>query len=280
MQIHAIRALCKRGAKISMDYVVFFVVSLAASSIGGICGVGGGVVIKPLLDATHLASIATISFLSACTVLCMSTTTVIKNRKRENLLDYRTSTALAVGAILGGVLGKWLFNELNSIIGGGILGGAQSILLLVVLAVTLFYSFAKARIRTNHLKNVLIILVSGTFLGGISAFLGIGGGPIELMALSFLFSMDSKKAAANSLYIIMFSQIAALLQTILTGEIPAFSPGVLICMGIAGIVGGIVGSAINKKISSKYIEILYRGLLVVVIGICAVNIIQYLGVVG
>lgn len=261
-----------------MIYVLFISVSLVASTVGGICGVGGGIVIKPVLDATHAASIATISFLSACTVLCMSTTTVIRNRKRGNLLDYRTSTALAVGAIVGGVLGKWLFNYLNTAIGGGVLGGVQSVLLCIVLALTLLYSFAKSGLRTHHLLNVLLIVAIGTVLGGISAFLGIGGGPIELMALSFLFSMDSKKAAANSLYIIMFSQIAALVQTIATGAVPGFDALMLVGMGAAGVVGGLVGSAVNRKISAARIELLYRGLLAVVIAICLVNIVQYFGI--
>ena len=32
-------------------YVIFFIVSFGASIIGAICGIGGGVIIKPVLDA-------------------------------------------------------------------------------------------------------------------------------------------------------------------------------------------------------------------------------------
>ncbi|MEI3183290.1 MAG: sulfite exporter TauE/SafE family protein [Lachnospiraceae bacterium] len=38
-----------------------------------------------------------------------------------------------------------------------------------------------------------------------SSFLGIGGGPINLVVLLYFFSMDTKAAAQNSLYIILFS---------------------------------------------------------------------------
>ena len=262
-----------------MELLIFFLVSLIASSIGGICGVGGGIVIKPLLDATNLASVATISFLSACTVLCMSTTTVIRNRKRKNLLDYKTSSALAVGAVIGGILGKYLFNELNLVIESSLLGGIQSLVLLLVLALTFFYSFLKDKIQTKHIQNWPFIIFAGIILGGISAFLGIGGGPIELMALSYLFSMDSKKAAANSLYIIMFSQMAALIQTGITAQIPTFNPVTLIGMAIAGIVGGIIGSTLNKKLMSSKIELLYRGVLVVIMLICLFNTLRYIGLI-
>ena len=42
----------------------FLIISLAASIVGAICGIGGGVIIKPLLDVTGLATVATSSFLS------------------------------------------------------------------------------------------------------------------------------------------------------------------------------------------------------------------------
>ena len=33
-------------------YVLFFLISFGASIIGAICGIGGGVIIKPVLDAS------------------------------------------------------------------------------------------------------------------------------------------------------------------------------------------------------------------------------------
>ena len=55
-----------------MSSILFFCVSFFASIAGAICGIGGGVIIKPVLDMLGLASVATISFLSGCTVLSMS----------------------------------------------------------------------------------------------------------------------------------------------------------------------------------------------------------------
>lgn len=40
--------------------LLFFVISFLASIIGGICGIGGGIIIKPALDLSGLASIATV----------------------------------------------------------------------------------------------------------------------------------------------------------------------------------------------------------------------------
>ena len=56
----------------SVIYAVFFGVSFLASIVGAICGIGGGVIIKPVLDAFGVLDVSAISFLSGCTVLAMS----------------------------------------------------------------------------------------------------------------------------------------------------------------------------------------------------------------
>ena len=55
-----------------LEVIAYFIISLLASVAGAICGIGGGVIIKPTLDLFHLDSVSTISFLSGCTVLAMS----------------------------------------------------------------------------------------------------------------------------------------------------------------------------------------------------------------
>ena len=44
--------------------LVFFLVALGASAVGAVCGIGGGVIIKPVLDLLHLETVSAISFLS------------------------------------------------------------------------------------------------------------------------------------------------------------------------------------------------------------------------
>ena len=111
---------------------------------------------------------------------------------------------------------------------------------------TLLYTINKAKISTKRLNNKISCVPVGLMLGIMSSFLGIGGGPINLVVLGFLFSMDSKTAAANSLYIILFSQLASLTSTLLSG-VPPFQPLALAVMIAGGVGGGIVGRALNKK---------------------------------
>ena len=106
-----------------------------------------------------------------------------------------------------------------------------------------------------------------------SSFLGIGGGPINLVVLFFFFSMSTKLAAENSLYIIFFSQIASLISTIVTGSVPDFQIGVLVLMVAGGIAGG---RAINKKIDEKTVDKLFIALMVLMIVINIYNIYKFM----
>ena len=45
---------------------VFFAVSILSSIAGSICGIGGGVIIKPVLDAVGVMSVSSISGKAQC----------------------------------------------------------------------------------------------------------------------------------------------------------------------------------------------------------------------
>ena len=92
-----------------MDILFSFLICLIATTAGGISGVGGGVIIKPVMDATSGLPVATISFLSGCTVLAMSFTSMVRSRSGEIKVEKRRGTPLALGAAVGGILGKELF---------------------------------------------------------------------------------------------------------------------------------------------------------------------------
>lgn len=72
--------------------LVLLIICFAASTVGAVVGAGGGVIIKPLLDFSGLMPAATASFCSGCTVLAMSTCSLITSRGNGVKLHTRTST--------------------------------------------------------------------------------------------------------------------------------------------------------------------------------------------
>lgn len=261
-----------------MISLIFFVICFGASIIGAICGIGGGVIIKPVLDAFGVLDVAAISFLSGCTVLSMTTYSVVKSKiSGESHVEQSTGIPLAVGAALGGLAGKWMFSFVASLSADkDRVGAVQAGCLMLVTIGTLVYTLYKHRIKTYKVDSMPLCIVIGVFLGILSSFLGIGGGPINLVVLFFFFSMSTKTAAENSLYIIFFSQIASLLSTIFTKSVPEFSIGLLVLMAVGGILGGICGRTLNKKIEEKTVDKLFIGLMVVIILINVYNIYRFL----
>ncbi len=254
-----------------------FLVSFLASTVGAVCGIGGGIIIKPTLDLLGWANVSTISFLSSCTVLSMSFYTVGHSiLAGDSRVKLKTGTPLAVGAAIGGAVGNHLFTAVkNAFANPNTVGAVQAGCLAVVTLGTLLYTLRKDQIRTHKTTNIAACLAIGLILGICSSFLGIGGGPINLVVLYYFFSMSTKTAAANSLYIILFSQFTSLTITLFSGNIPEFHWGALALMVLGGILGGIVGRSANRLLRTATVERLFLGLMVLIIGICLYNFWQY-----
>lgn len=261
-----------------MICLMFFAICFLASVAGAICGIGGGVIIKPVLDAFGILDVNVISFLSGCTVLSMTTYSVVKSRmSRESYVETAVGIPLALGAAAGGLAGKQLFSWVLSISPDKDQAGAvQACCLLIVTVGTLIYTLRKERIRTCRVQNSAACTLIGIFLGILSSFLGIGGGPVNLVVLFYFFSMPTKAAAENSLYIIFFSQLASLASSIVTGSVPKFQTGVLLLMVSGGIAGGICGRACSKRMEEKTVSRLFIGLMVLMILINLYNMIQFM----
>lgn len=265
-----------------MVYFILIAVSFGACLLGAICGIGGGVIIKPLLDATGVMSVDSLSFLSGCTVWGMSIVSVVKKSRQSKSMDnekfdIRLATNMALGSVLGGMAGKSLyqriilnFEDTNRI------GAIQALVLLILTLGTLLYIIIKERVKSLQIENRCFGFFVGVILGIMSSFLGIGGGPINLIVLYYFYSMGSKKAAQYSLYIIMFSQTASLVSGIVNRQIPEMNLLHLALMMTGGIIGGAVGTGIMKRLDDKMVDKLFKVLLMIIIALCIYNFCKYL----
>lgn len=259
-----------------MTILFVFSVCLCASTIGGICGIGGGVVIKPLLDATGIMSVSTVSFLSGLTVLSMALISVCKNRK-SNELDMRRSVPLGIGAAVGGVAGKQTFEMVEQATGNDrLVGAVQAIVLGFLVLGTLIYVQSRAHIKTKDIQHPAVGVCIGLVLGICSSFLGIGGGPMNLAVLYYIFSMGTKQATVNSILVILLSQAASLIVSLTTGKALQFEPLMLIAMVGAGAIGGYVSAKLHKRLSAETTDKLFVGLLCAILLICCYNAVRML----
>lgn len=257
-----------------MQFVLYFLVCLIATTVGAISGVGGGVVIKPVFDAVAGMSVSQVSFLSGCTVLAMTIVSLLRSRGEK--IELKRGTLLAVGGAVGGLLGKVVFDWVKSLTGNdGLVGVVQSVIMILLTVGVGVYMAFREKIRTQNVQNAALCVIIGLALGVMSAFLGIGGGPINLVVLYYFFSMDTKQAALHSIYVIFFSQAASFVSSLAMQNVPAFDPVTLVVMVVGGVAGGFLGRAFNKKMSVRQVDMLFSILLAVITLISVYNLVHY-----
>jgi len=263
-----------------MIYLFYAFICLLATTLGAISGIGGGVIIKPILDATASLSVSQISFLSGCSVLAMSIVSLLSSRSGDAKIDKKRTTPLAIGSAVGGVIGKLLFDIIKRFANNdGVVGVAQSAIMILLTLGVLIYVLNKKHIKTNDLNSVFACSLIGITLGILSSFLGIGGGPINLAVLYFFFSMNTKTAALNSLYMIFFAQTASLIFSFASSSIPEIDYLTLAVMIVSGIVGGFVGRKINKRMSPKAVDILFGCMLIAITATSVYNLFRYISLI-
>ncbi len=250
-------------------YFLFFTIALVASTIGAISGIGGGVIIKPLMDAFSGLDIAVINFLSGCTVLTMSISSYIRGLKQELKINYKRTIPLALGASVGGIVGKMIFASLTTNV-----ALIQSSMLLIINIGVFIYIIKKASIKSLHINNIILCCLIGFMLGSVSSFLGIGGGPINIAVLYYFFSMTPKLTAKNSLFIILLSQFSSLATTLFSGAMLEVSIWALALMCLGGVIGAIVGGKIDKIMDDDITEKFFMVVLLMLILLNIYNVVQ------
>ena len=263
-----------------MQYLFYSLICLIATTLGAISGIGGGVIIKPVFDATADLTVSQISFLSGCSVLAMSIVSLLSSKSSEAKIDKQRTTPLAIGSAIGGVAGKLIFDVIKRAAdSNGLVGTVQSIIMILLTLGVLLYVLNKSHIVTHNIGSIAVSLSIGLTLGILSSFLGIGGGPINLAVLYYFFSMNTKTAALNSLYMIFFAQTASLIFSFASSSVPQIDVLTLAVMIVSGVIGGYLGRKINKKMSSKAVDTLFCCMLITITGISIFNLIKYVSMI-
>lgn len=253
--------------------IIYFFVALLSTIAGSMAGLGGGVIIKPVLDFLGDYNLATIGVLSSFTVFSMAVVSIIKQLTYKNKFDIKNTGALAIGSILGGLLGQKLLTFILNNITSRSVSLIQSGVLAVLLIFVYIYINNKEKFKSFKIDNFILSIVIGIFLGAIAAFLGIGGGPINVAFLTIFFSMDAKNAARDSVMIILFSQAAKLLTITFGTGFSGYDLTMLPYMIFGGIFGGFIGAKFNRMFSNKIILRVFNVVVVLIIGLNIYNFI-------
>lgn len=253
--------------------LIYFLVALLSTICGSMAGLGGGVIIKPVLDFLGDYNIETIGVLSACTIFSMALVSVIKQLSYKSKIDIKNTGLLGIGSVIGGLLGQKLLTFILKIVQGRIVSLVQSGILALLLIFVYIYMNNKEKFKSYKIDNFILSTIIGIFLGLIAAFLGIGGGPINVAFLTILFSMEAKNAARDSVLIILFSQASKLLTIAFGTGFSGYDLSMLPYMIFGGVLGGFIGAKFNRIFSNEIILRVFNTITILIIGLNIYNFI-------
>lgn len=248
-----------------MLIAIYSAVILVATTLGAFVGLGGGVIIKPVLDFIGREPRMQVDFLSAAAVFTMSVVSTGKYIKRRQKFDISIIIFIAAGSILGGYLGSATMDYIGTLIAQQTIRCIQAFTLAVLLTAVSIYVGKSS--FSFEVKNKLAIFAVGLALGFMASFLGIGGGPINVAVLTLFFSMNVKDSAVYSVAIIFFSQLSKLITIFATAGFEPYAHQwkTLVFILPAAVIGGFIGSSLNRKFDDKLIRKVFVSVMIMLI---------------
>jgi uncharacterized membrane protein YfcA len=262
-------------AGIRPDLLLFmFASGLVISCVATFLGVGGGIMMVPLLIflfpelgvspacAVHLA-IGT----SLLVIFIRSIPAAISYRNRD-LIVSRAVIPLALTSIIGTFLGSNLAAHLPG-------DTLRKVFAFIMFAAALRMAFSRP-IRTGESEPKMtwwMLLFVGSTAGFFSSLLGIGGGLVSVPLMGYVLKFPTKKLAGTSTAIMIFTSLAGMLQYVYFGygsaELPACAVGYVhwaaaVPLAAGGMLSAPLGAYLNHRLNVTVFKQAFAVVLVIV----------------
>jgi len=227
----------------------------AAGLLGSIIGLGGGIIIVPVLTFFGFSPALAASN-SIFAVFSNAIASSISYAKQQRI-EYSIGLKLGLLSIPGTIVGAYVSSEITPSI--------FKILFALILISASVYIFSKRKIEPknyNLSKQIMILAIGASFFAGIiSGLFGVGGGIIFVPLMVVVMGLSMKNAAPTSQFILLFASGSALVTHTLLGH-PDFYQALLLAIG--AFVGGLVGARFSLEIKENSLKILIS---IVMIGV-------------
>lgn len=236
-------------------YWRYGLVGVVAGLTSGLFGVGGGIVIVPLLVGlvgfgqrlAHGTSLTAILPISTASALGYAT---------QGEVEWVIATLVSLGAMAGAIVGSHLLQRLP--VRALRLGFA---FILIVTAVRMVTSSGDGSgIGDLGLVGALGYLILGLASGVLAGTLGVGGGAVLVPALTFFAGFPLLAAKGTSLLVIIPTSLIGTWRNVAAKNTDVMAG---LVVGVTGIVFGLIGVRISLELSAKWGSVLFAVLLVV-----------------
>ena len=257
------------------DLLILAAAALATGCVAGVLaglfGIGGGIVIVPVLE-TALAVIGVDAAIRMHIAVATSLATIIptsiasaRAHHRRQSVDLDIVRRWAVFVLIGALLGTWIAAQVHSRVLALVFA---TLALLVAIKLTFF---PDSRNLTEDLPKSAWVNVIPVAIGNFSAMMGIGGGTFSVMTLT-LFNQPIHRAVGTAALLGLAISLPATIGFIIAGlgdeRVPAGSLGYVSIVGFALIASTTVltaplGARIAHAFSARKLSIAFGLFLVI-----------------
>lgn len=220
---------------------------IVAGLLGSIIGLGGGIIIVPVLTFFGFSPVMASSN-SIFAVFSNAAASSISYAKQQKI-QYSIGLKLGLLSIPGTIIGAYLSSDITP--------SLFKILFALILISASIYIFSTRKIEPkiqNFSKLIMILAVGSSFLAGIiSGLFGVGGGIIFVPLMVVMMGLSMKNAAPTSQFILLFASFSALITHSVLGH-PDFYHVLLLSSG--AFVGGLLGARLSIEIKENTLKIL------------------------
>jgi uncharacterized protein len=236
-----------------------FVIGIAAGIVGSLLGLGGGIIISPILTLTGSlpSQVASTSLLAVASTGASSTLSYSIKKK----IRYSIGIKIAAFAVPFSVIGALVSSSLNP--------DEFKLYFAILLISTSLYLLVRKPINENRsnqenrgrlISNTL--LYGGSSAAGlISSLFGIGGGIIFVPLLFAVKRLSMQQSVATSQLSILITSVAGILTHSVLFQLDYVFAG---SIALGALIGAQVGSFIAIKISERVLTTLFSFSLIII----------------
>jgi len=258
------------------------ILSLIAGLIGSLFGLGGGIIVVPVLTVLYkmetMDAIA-ISLAAIAAVSAASASVLVRNKVANVRIGLRLEVAAAVGAMIGAIIALYVM---------------ESWVLALCFAAVMIYSAAYMFLRPERLhdpsgdrdedfvhcdprtgneihysvRNTGTGMMGFAVAGVASALTGVGGGAIKVPIMNVHMGIPMKVATATSSYVIGITAFSGAAVYLLSGVLDVLTAAVVI---LGAFIGSHIGLRILPKLDTSSMRRYFSTVLIVLAVVMILN---------
>lgn len=236
------------------EILLMIVGGAVAGAFGSLLGLGGGILIVPLLTlgfGLDLREAVGVSLVSVIMTSSVSAGVYLERHLADLRLGMRLELFTAIGALVGGTIAFLIDERWLSILFAALLG---------YVAVSMLRADVSSDDEPGggrpayEVRNLRIGMVGSTGAGVASALLGVGGGIVKVPLMHLAMGIPLRIATATSNLMVGITAAASAVIYLIHGEIDPYVAGPT---GIGVFLGASLGSRVAHRIDLRILRLLF-----------------------